>query len=105
MTATADPNVQVSNLDDTPRLVAWKYVWKLATYSPWLYISLGLMRIVIFGVAPQATGLITRAFFDTLTGDAQVGLGPYSLAALIVVIAGRLVRLVGRWRRDEPGGC
>ncbi|OAB62549.1 hypothetical protein AY599_01825, partial [Leptolyngbya valderiana BDU 20041] len=26
-----------------------------------------------------------------------------ALAALVVVIAGRLVRLVGRWRRDEPG--
>jgi nitrogen fixation/metabolism regulation signal transduction histidine kinase len=26
-----------------------------------------------------------------------------ALAALIVVISGRLIRLVGRWRRDEPG--
>jgi ATP-binding cassette subfamily B protein len=87
MTVAANPDVQASHTDDSPKLTAWKYVWKLATYSPWMYISLGLMRILIFGVAPQATGLVTRAYFNSLTGDAQVSLGPWTLSALIVVIA------------------
>jgi ATP-binding cassette subfamily B protein len=77
----------MSSTDDTPKLTAWKYVWKLALYRPWLYISLGLMRIIIFGVLPQATGLVTRAYFNSLTGDAQVSLGPWALSALIVAIA------------------
>ena len=68
-------------------LSTWRYLWQLVLYKPWLFVALSAMRIVIFGVAPQATGLITRAFFDTLTEDAQVGLGPYSLAALIVATA------------------
>jgi ATP-binding cassette subfamily B protein len=73
--------------DIGPELAAWKHLWKLATYIPWMYITLGLMRMLIFGVAPQATGLITRAFYNRLTGDAPVALDPWTLSALIVGIA------------------
>ncbi|NIM55135.1 MAG: hypothetical protein GTO15_11015, partial [Pseudomonas stutzeri] len=52
-----------------------------------MYITLGLMRILIFGVAPQATGLITRAFYNRLTGDAPMGLDVWTLSALIVATA------------------
>ena len=65
----------------------WYYFWRLATYAPWIYFSLGLMRILIFAVAPQITGLITRAFYDSLTGDAPAGLNPWTLSALIVATA------------------
>jgi ATP-binding cassette subfamily B protein len=62
-------------------------VLQLARFTPWLYLALGLMRLLIFGVAPQATGLITRAFFNALTGEEQLAVGPYGLSALIVAIA------------------
>ena len=83
-TRTAQDNEQE---EPSLNLPTWRYLWQLVRYKPWLYAALAGLRILIFGVAPQATGLITRAFFDTLTGDAQVGLGPYSLAALIVATA------------------
>jgi ATP-binding cassette subfamily B protein len=65
----------------------WYYIWRLATYAPWTYVGLGLLRVLIFAVAPQATGLITRAFYDSLTGDAPAGLNPWTLCALIVATA------------------
>jgi ATP-binding cassette subfamily B protein len=65
----------------------WYYIWRLAAYAPWIYFSLGLMRILIFAIAPQITGLITRAFYDRLTGDAPAGLNPWTLSALIVATA------------------
>jgi len=63
---------------------AWRYLWRAAWFTPWLFIALGGLRVLIFCVAPQAIGLITRAFFDTLTGDAQLAIGPWGLSALIV---------------------
>jgi ATP-binding cassette subfamily B protein len=65
----------------------WYYLWRLAGYAPWMYLSLGLLRILIFAIAPQATGLVTRAFYDSLTGHAAAGLNPWTLSALIVAIA------------------
>jgi ATP-binding cassette subfamily B protein len=70
-----------------PTVSTWKLLWKLVTYAPGLYTALGLARMLIFGLIPQVTGLITRAFFNRLTGDAQVALDPYTLSALIVAIA------------------
>ena len=75
-----------------PKLAAWKHLWKLATYVPWMYVALGVLRMLIFGFVPQAIGLITRAFYNRLTGDAPVALDPWSLSALIVGVA--LVRTV-----------
>jgi ATP-binding cassette subfamily B protein len=48
---------------------------------------MGLMLILIYGVLPQATGLLTRSFFDSLTSDAQLGLDAWSLCALIFGVA------------------
>jgi ATP-binding cassette subfamily B protein len=80
--------MEVESEDDIgPQLSAWKLLWKLAAYAPGTYITLGLMRMLIFGVAPQATGLITRAFYNRLTGDAPVALDPWTLSALIVGVA------------------
>ena len=85
-----------STEDIGPRLSAWKHLWKLATYVPWMYVALGVLRTLIFGVVPQAIGLITRAFYNRLTGDAPVALDPWSLSALIVGIAlGRTVFVFG----------
>jgi ATP-binding cassette subfamily B protein len=73
--------------DVGPEVSTWKHLWKLATYAPGLYAILGLTRLLIFGVVPQATGLITRAFYNRLTGDAPVALDPWTLSALIVAVA------------------
>ena len=68
-------------------LRAWRYIWQLIRFRPWLYLAITLTRIMIFSAVPQATGLIMRAFFDVLTGDAQVDVGPWGLSALLVATA------------------
>jgi ATP-binding cassette subfamily B protein len=65
----------------------YQYLWRLIRYKPWLYFGVFAMRLFIFAVAPQLTGLVMREFFNTLTGHAQLGLTPYALAGLLVAVA------------------
>ena len=71
---------------NSARLPAWRVVLSLVRFRPWLWlfdlaaISVGQM---CWGVV---SGLVMRAFFDLLTGDAPVRLGIWSIAALIVAI-------------------
>jgi len=65
----------------------WRCIWALVRFQPWLYVAMCLMLVLIYGALPQATGLITREFFDSLTGDAQLGLGSWSLSALVFGVA------------------
>ncbi|MBN1579785.1 MAG: ABC transporter ATP-binding protein [Anaerolineae bacterium] len=82
--------------EDVLTVSAWPYLWKLITFSIWFYLGMIALRIIIFGVVPQVTGLITREFFDTLTGNSQAGLEPWSLIALMVVAAlGRVASVFG----------
>jgi len=82
--------------EDLPKLPTWKYLYRLAAYRPWLSIALVAVNLVVFAVGFQVTGLITRAFFDLLTGDAQLSFSPYGLAALLVATAlGRTAFIFG----------
>src|SRR5947199_2898301 len=61
----------------------WKLAARLAWSRPWMFsISFGLW--VLFMFLPLATGLITRAFFDTLTGEQPAGFGIAALLGLLV---------------------
>jgi len=82
--------------EDLPKLPTWKYLVRLGAYQPWWFVALVAVNLVVFAVGFQVTGFITRAFFDGLTGEAQVGLDPYALAALLVGTAlGRAVFIFG----------
>jgi ATP-binding cassette subfamily B protein len=74
-------------LDDLPRLPTWKYLGKLAWSRPWMVLLHISLNVIIFAVGFQVTGLLIRSFFDSLTGDAQLGLTPYALSALVVATA------------------
>ncbi len=75
--------------------VRW-YIWRLATFRPLLYLLSGLLASFMFYVFPLVPGLIVREFFDRLTGDARVGLGPWTLIALLIGAAlARAAFLVG----------
>ena len=71
----------------TEPLSTWRYWRALIRAFPGIYALTTILRIIIFGFFFQAIGLITRAFFDSLTGDASLDLGPWSWAALLVVVA------------------
>jgi ATP-binding cassette subfamily B protein len=73
--------------DDLPKLPTWRYLGKLIGYRPWMFLLHLSLNIVLMAVGFQLTGFLLRAFFDALTGDAQVGFDPYSLSALVVATA------------------
>jgi ATP-binding cassette subfamily B protein len=79
-----------------PGLKTYQYIWQLIRFRPWLYLVLGIFETLFFGVFPQVVGWITYTFFNTLTGDAQAGLGVPALIALLVATAiARVVAIFG----------
>ncbi len=70
-----------------PTLKTYRYIFRLIRFRPWLYVALGILETLFFGVFPQLVAWITRTFFDTLTGDAQASVGVWGLIALLVVTA------------------
>jgi ATP-binding cassette subfamily B protein len=75
------------NAEELPRINPLPYFWQIITYSPWLYLGVLICRSFIFAGFPQITGLVMREYFNVLTGDAQVGLDPYSLVGIMVGLA------------------
>ena len=59
----------------------WVYLWRLFRFRPWLYVLSSLLSIA-YSALPLAVGLIMRAFFNALAGDAEVGIDPWTLVAL-----------------------
>jgi ATP-binding cassette subfamily B protein len=70
-----------------PHLPTWHYLVRLALSQPWLYLGLGIFELLFFGVFPQLAGLVTRMFFNHLSGDATAGLSLWGLIALFMAIA------------------
>jgi ATP-binding cassette subfamily B protein len=67
-------------------LPTWNYTLKMARYAPWLYL-LHATLWSLMNVLSLLPGLIARAFFDTLTGKAQLPGGITGLLGLLSVLA------------------
>jgi ATP-binding cassette subfamily B protein len=68
------------------QLPPWRYAVKMARYKPWL----SLLHAVLWGTMNMTSllaGLLARAFFDTLTGQAHLPVGIMGLIVLLVVIS------------------
>jgi ATP-binding cassette subfamily B protein len=68
-------------------LPTWHYLVRLARSQPWLYLALAFFELLFFGVFPQLTGLVTRQFFDTLSGASPGVLSVWGLIALLLATA------------------
>lgn len=77
----------IASQTQTTKLKTYQYIWQLIRFRPWLYLALGFFETLFFGVFPQIVAWITYTFFNTLTGDAQVGLSIWALIALLVATA------------------
>ena len=64
----------------------WQHLWRLIRFLPGRYGSMLVLRTLAFMVVPNAVALANREFFDSLTGEAQLGWGPYTVIALLVAI-------------------
>ncbi len=70
-----------------PKIKAWKYLAKIVRQYPHWYIALLIGETMFFAVFPHITGLLIRAIFDSLAGEATVGVNVYTLIALLVANA------------------
>jgi ATP-binding cassette subfamily B protein len=83
-------------------LPAWRVILAMVRYRPWLWLG-NLVSMVALMMAFQVPGLTMRAFFDLLTGDAQAGLGIWSIVALLFASEfGRLVAMFGLTSTNVP---
>src|SRR5258708_28086095 len=67
-------------------LPTWRYLVKMVRYKPWLY----LLHAVLWGAYGMSwflAGLLTQAFFNTLTGQAHLAVGTTGLIVLLVALA------------------
>jgi len=72
-------------------LPVWRGTWALIRFRPWYFIAT-LVFGVIFIVTELLPGLITRRFFDELTGEAPAAFGLMTLLGLLVgVQLGRMI--------------
>jgi ATP-binding cassette subfamily B protein len=75
-----------ADVKNATALPVWRVVLSMVRFRPWLWlIDLAAVFVgqMCWGVV---SGLVMRAFFNLLTGDAPVRLGIWSIAALIVAI-------------------
>jgi ATP-binding cassette subfamily B protein len=86
-----------------PALPAWKVVLELIRFRPWLwFVDLAAVALIRFcwQVAPA---LIIKAFFDYLTGEAQLTFGIWAVVAFLVATwLGRVLASYGFYYADVP---
>ena len=81
---------------EMPRLKTWQYIVELIRFRPWLYLALGILETLFFGVFPQVVAWITYTFFNVLAGESEAGITIPSLIALLVATAiGRAAAIFG----------
>ena len=86
-----------------PALPTWQVILEMLTYRPWLWfvdlISVALIRFC-WQVAPA---LIIKAFFDMITGEAQLTFGIWAIVAFSVATwIGRVLASYGFYYADVP---
>ncbi|MFZ5818224.1 MAG: ATP-binding cassette domain-containing protein, partial [Bacillota bacterium] len=72
----------------------WRFIWALITYRPWLYLANIFLWTGVY-LSPMLPGLITRLYFDRLTGAGEAaGLNLLSIVALLMATALGRVTLI-----------
>jgi ATP-binding cassette, subfamily B, bacterial len=75
-------------------LTAGQMVWRLITYRPWLSAAYLAVWIVIH-VLELAPRVMTKLFFDTLTGDQPYRFGITGIVVLVLVTRGLHIITIG----------
>ena len=86
-----------------PALPAWRVIWEMLRFRPWLWfidlLCVALIRFV-WQIAPS---LIIKAFFEMLTGAAQLTFGIWAIVAFALSTwIGRVVATYGFYYADVP---
>ena len=86
-----------------PALPAWRVIWEMMRFRPWLWF-IDLLAVALIRFCWQvAPALIIKAFFDMLTGAAQLTFGIGAIVAFFVSIwIGRVIASYGFYYADVP---
>jgi ATP-binding cassette subfamily B protein len=86
-----------------PALPAWRVIWEMLRFRPWLWF-VDLVCVALYRFSWQiAPALIIKAFFDMLTGAAQLRFGIWAIVAFAVATwIGRVVASYGFYYADVP---
>ena len=86
-----------------PALPAWRVIWEMLRFRPWLwFIDLLCVTLIRF-VWQIAPALIMKAFFDMLTGEAQLTFGIWAIVAFAFASwVGRVIASYGFYYADVP---
>lgn len=86
-----------------PALPAWRVIWEMLRFRPWLWF-IDLLCVTFYRFCWQlAPALIMKAFFDMLTGDAQLTFGIWAIVAFTLSTwIGRVVASYGFYYADVP---
>lgn len=81
---------------------SWKLLGELVRYTLRLYLIDAFFWLFIMGL-PIVPGLIIREFFDTLTGESQLSLSPWTLIAVLLATGlGRVMFIfIGRVTKTQ----
>ncbi len=100
----------MSHLNDTKAeqksisaLPAWRVILSMLKFRPWFWF-VDLVSVALFRSTWQLIpGLILRAFFDLLTGEAQLQMSIWAMVALMVAMwLGRVLGGYGFYYADVP---
>ena len=86
-----------------PALPAWRVIWEMMRFRPWLWF-IDLLAVALIRFCWQiAPALIIKAFFDMLTGAAQLTFGIWAIIAFALATwIGRVVASYGFYYADVP---
>ena len=86
-----------------PALPAWRVIWEMLRFRPWLWFVDLLCVALIRFVWQIAPALIMKAFFDMLTGAAQLTFGIWTIIAFALSMwIGRVIASYGFFYADVP---
>jgi ATP-binding cassette subfamily B protein len=95
--------VNAENEKNIPSLPVWRVILRMVAFRPWLWL-VDLVSVILYRVAWQlAPALIIQAFFDFLTGEAQLRFGIWAIVAFMVATwLGRVLGGYGFFYADVP---
>ena len=84
-------------------LPAWRVIWEMLKFRPWLWFIDLLSVALTRGSFQIAPALIMKAFFDMITGEAQLAFGIWAIIAFMVASwLGRALGSYGFYYADVP---
>lgn len=63
------------------------HLWKLVTYKPFLFVPFFLLEMLFFAGFPQIVGLLSREFFNIISGEATMGLNYWGVLGIMIAVS------------------